>query len=176
MSNDPSISNDPSRFRSLRDTRPDPATWQVLFREITDGTHAAATDHYRAHLATLPAIEATGNTQQLEQWKLTKSNLKNAQPAFIPSVLLEGGRTYAHVKGFTGFIMVDIDGILTERFAQILASVKADIHSFLVYITISGCGIRVISSVEGELTKENYRLAWESVNDYYARQIGRAHV
>jgi len=162
-------SSNPSRFHSLRDTRPEPTTWQVLFKEITNSTHTAATRHYRAHLATLSDIEATGDAQQLEQWKLTKSNLKNAQPAFIPSVLLEGGRTYAHVKGFTGFIMVDIDGIPPERFAAILTLVKEDIHSFLVYITISGCGIQVISHVEGGVTKANYRMVWEWVNDHYAR-------
>lgn len=162
-------SSNPSRFHSLRDTRPEPTTWQVLFKEITNSTHTAATRHYRAHLATLSDIEATGDAQQLEQWKLTKSNLKNAQPAFIPSVLLEGGRTYAHVKGFTGFIMVDIDGIPPERFAAILTLAKEDIHSFLVYITISGCGIRVISHVEGGVTKANYRMVWEWVNDHYAR-------
>ena len=165
-------SSNPSRFHSLRDTRPEPTTWQVLFKEITDDTHTAATRHYRTHLATLPAIEATGDAQQLEQWKFTKSNLKNAQPAFIPSVLLEGGRTYAHVKGFTGFIMVDIDGISPERFAAILALVKEDIHSFLVYTTISGCGIRVISHVEGGVAKANYRMVWEWVNDHYARLCG----
>lgn len=165
-------SSNPSRFHSLRDTRPEPTTWQVLFKEITNSTHTAATRHYRAHLATLSDIEATGDAQQLEQWKLTKSNLKNAQPAFIPSVLLEGGRTYAHVKGFTGFIMVDIDGIPPERLAAILTLVKEDIHSFLVYITISGCGIRVISHVEGGVTKANYRMVWEWVNDHYARLCG----
>lgn len=165
-------SSNPSRFHSLRDTRPEPTTWQVLFKEITNSTHTAATRHYRAHLATLSDIEATGDAQQLEQWKLTKSNLKNAQPAFIPSVLLEGGRTYAHVKGFTGFIMVDIDGIPPERFAAILTLVKEDIHSFLVYITISGCGIQVISHVEGGVTKANYRMVWEWVNDHYARLCG----
>lgn len=165
-------SSNPSRFHSLRDTRPEPTTWQVLFKEITNSTHTTATRHYRAHLATLSDIKATGDAQQLEQWKLTKSNLKNAQPAFIPSVLLEGGRTYAHVKGFTGFIMVDIDGIPPERFAAILTLVKEDIHSFLVYITISGCGIRVISHVEGGVTKANYRMVWEWVNDHYARLCG----
>ena len=165
-------SSNPSRVHSLRDTRPEPTTWQVLFKEITNSTHTAATRHYRAHLATLSDIEATGDAQQLEQWKLTKSNLKNAQPAFIPSVLREGGRTYAHVKGFTGFIMVDIDGIPPERFAAILTLVKEDIHSFLVYITISGCGIRVISHVEGGVTKANYRMVWEWVNDHYARLCG----
>lgn len=165
-------SSNPSRFHSLRDTRPEPTTWQVLFKEITNSTHTTATRHYRAHLATLSDIEATSDAQQLEQWKLTKSNMKNAQPAFIPSVLLEGGRTYAHVKGFTGFIMVDIDGIPPERFAAILTLVKEDIHSFLVYITISGCGIRVISHVEGGVTKANYRMVWEWVNDHYARLCG----
>ena len=171
MNNDPN-SNGPSRFRSLRDTRPEPATWQDVFREITDGTHAAATGHYRTHLATLAAIEATGDEQQLTQWKLTKSNLKNAQPAFIPSVVLVGGRTYAHVKEFTGFIMVDMDGIPMERFAQILALIMKDIHSFLVYTTISGCGIRIIACTEGEVTKANYRMVWEWVNDYYANLCG----
>jgi hypothetical protein len=43
-------SSNPSRFHSLRDTRPEPTTWQVLFKEITNSTHTAATRHYRAHL------------------------------------------------------------------------------------------------------------------------------
>lgn len=68
--------------------------------------------------------------------------------------------------------MVDIDGIPPERFAAILTLVKEDIHSFLVYITISGCGIRVISHVEGGVTKANYRMVWEWVNDHYARLCG----
>lgn len=38
-----------------------------------------------------------------------------------------------------------------------------------MYITISGCGIRVISHVEGGVTKANYRMVWEWVNDHYAR-------
>ena len=163
---------DPSRFRSLRDTRPEPATWQDLFREITDSTHTAATGHYRAHLATLTAIETTGDKQQLEQWKLTKSTLKNAQPAFIPSVILEGGRTYAHVKGFTGFIMVDMDGIPLERFAGVLDRIKADSHSFLVHVTLSGCGIRVICRAEGITDKPSFTRAWEYVNDYYSHLCG----
>ena len=53
-------SSNPSRFHSLRDTRPEPTTWQVLFKEITNSAHTAATRHYRAHLATLSDIEATG--------------------------------------------------------------------------------------------------------------------
>lgn len=172
MNNQVTFSGNPSRFRSLRDTRPEPATWQGLFDEITGGTHAAATHRYRAHLATLPAVEATGDAQQLERWKLTKGELKSAQPAFVPSVTLEGGRTCAHIKGYTGAILVDIDGISAGRFDEILTRVNQDPHSFLTYTTLSGCGIRVICRVEGEVTKTNYLRTWEWVNDYYTRLCG----
>lgn len=162
-------SSNPSRFHSLRDTRPEPTTWQVLFKEITNSTHTAATRHYRAHLATLSDIEATGDAQQLEQWKLTKSNMKNAQPAFIPSVLLEGGRTYAHVKGFTGFIMVDIDGIPPRAIRRHPDFGKGG-YSFLFGVH-HHLGMRHPGHqhVEGGVTKANYRMVWEWVNDHYAR-------
>lgn len=158
-----------SRFLSLRDTRPEPSTWEDIFREITDGTHAAATLHYRNHLAALPAIEATGDPRLLEQWKDTKSHLKSSYPAFIPSVILKGGRTAAHIKGYTGFVMVDMDGIATDRFADALARVKADAHAFLVYVTVSGQGIRVVSRAKGIADKASFAGAWKQVNDYYSR-------
>lgn len=172
MNNEPIASSNLPRFRSLRDTRPEPATWQSVFQEITDGTHATATARYRTHLATLQAIEATGDTQQLEQWKLAKSNLKSAQLAFIPSVHLEGGRSSTHIKGFTRFIMVDIDEIADERMPELLHRVKTDAHSFLAYTTLSGHGIRIICRIEGEVNRTNYRTAWEAVNNYYAHLCG----
>ena len=172
MNNETQNLCDLSRFHSLRDTRPEPATWQELFREITDGTHAAATRHYREHLAQLPAVETTGDTGRLEQWKLTKTRLKSDQPAFIPSVILEGGRTAAHVKGYTTFVMVDADGIPPGRLDEILARVKADPHSFLVYVTLSGCGIRIICRAESITDKPSFSRAWEHVNHYYSCLCG----
>lgn len=157
-----------ARFSSLRATQLKPTTWEAIYREITDGTHKAATLQYRKHLATLPAIEASGDPELLKRWKLTKSNLKNAQPAFIPSVQLEGGRTNANITGFTGLIMVDIDGLPAGRFDTLLQTVKDDPHSLLVHTTISGRGIRVISRVEGTVDQDNYRMVWEAVNAHYA--------
>lgn len=172
MNNKPTGSKEPSRFKSLRDTQPEPTTWKALYEEITNGTHATATAHYRKHLATLSAAETAVDPARMRQWKLIKTNLKSAQPAFVPSVILEDGRTTAHIKGFTGFIMVDLDGIPAEQLGKILARVKADTHSFLVYITLSGCGIRIISRTEGKVDKHNFRLVWQSVNDYYADLCG----
>ena len=80
-------SSNPSRFHSLRDTRPEPTTWQVLFKEITNSTHTAATRHYRAHLATLSDIEATGDAQQLERFGegLYRNKGGNGEIRLLPS-------------------------------------------------------------------------------------------
>lgn len=167
--NEKFLSGGLSRFSSLRDTRPVPTTWGNIFKEITDGTHAAATLHYRNHLAAKPDA---GDTARLEQWKLTKSRLKAERPAFTPSVILEGGRTKAHVKGFTNLVMVDVDDQPAECTDRLLALLKADKHAVLVYRTLSGRGIRVIARVEGEMTAVNFYPLWKGVNTYYADLCG----
>lgn len=156
----------PSRFLSLRATTPSPCTWEEIVQELTGDRHAAATALFR----TL----AAGEGQDTETVKRQQSQVKQNQPAFVPSVLLEGGRSSKHIKGYPGFIMVDIDGIPEALFGEMLKRVKADTHSFLTYTTLSGRGIRVIARMDGEVTKENFPAAWQTVNDYYARLTGIA--
>ncbi|WP_456088238.1 VapE domain-containing protein [Parabacteroides sp.] len=156
----------PSRFVSLRATAPSPCTWEEIVQELTGERHAAATALFR----TL----AAGKGQDAETSKRQQSRIKQNQPAFVPSVLLEGGRSSKHIKGYPGSIMVDIDDIPEEIFDKVLEQVRADPHSFLAYKTLSGRGIRVIAWMEGEVTKENFPAAWQTVNAYYARLTGIA--
>ena len=134
----------PSRFLSLRATTPSPCTWEEIVQELTGERHTAATALFRA----LAACEG----QDAETAKRQQGQIKQNQPAFIPSVLLEGGRSSKHIKGYPGAIMVDIDGIPEAIFDEALERVKADPHSFLVYKTLSGRGIRVIAWMEGNVT------------------------
>lgn len=156
----------PSRFLSLRATTPSPCTWEEIVQELTGERHTAATALFRA----LAACEG----QDAETAKRQQGQIKQNQPAFIPSVLLEGGRSSKHIKGYPGAIMVDIDGIPEAIFDEALERVKADPHSFLVYKTLSGRGIRVIAWMEGNVTAENFPAAWQTVNAYYARLTGIA--
>lgn len=158
-----------SRFSSLRDTQPQPTSWQAIWEETTGLRHAAVTQHYREHLASLPAVEALADEAALEQWKLVKHQLKSNQPAFVASVTLRGGRSYSHVSGYLPYIMVDIDGVPPERMADCLSKVGSDPHSFYHQTTISGRGIRVFALVEGVLERANFSRVWRLVNDYYAR-------
>ena len=156
----------PSRFLSLRATTPSPCTWEEIMQELTGERHAAATALFRAL--------AAGEGQDAETSKRQQSQIKQNQPAFVPSVHLEGGRSSKHIKGYPGSIMVDIDGIPEEIFDETLERVRADPHSFLAYKTLSGRGIRVIAWMEGEVTEENFPAAWQTVNAYYARLTGIA--
>lgn len=136
----------PSRFLSLRATTPSPCTWEEIMQELTGERHAAATALFRAL--------AAGEGQDAETSKRQQSQIKQNQPAFVPSVHLEGGRSSKHIKGYPGSIMVDIDGIPEEIFDETLERVRADPHSFLAYKTLSGRGIRVIAWMEGEVTED----------------------
>ena len=158
-----------SRFDSLRDTQPQPFSWQALWEETVGERHAAATRHYRDHIANEPAVKAPGDDEALERWKAVKHQLKSNQPGVIVSVTLAGGRSNACVTGYLPHIMVDIDGVPYERFGDCLAKVRRDSHSFFVQTTISGRGIRVFCKVEGEISRQNFGRVWQTVNDYYAR-------
>ena len=82
----------PSRFLSLRATTPSPCTWEEIVQELTGERHTAATALFRA----LAACEG----QDAETAKRQQGQIKQNQPAFIPSVLLEGGRSSKHIKGY----------------------------------------------------------------------------
>ena len=163
-----------SRFRSLRDTCPCPTTWEAIVREITDGTHAAATENYRLLLQQTDNAIASGDNDTAEQLKQQKPRLKQNQPAILVSAETENGRSNTHIIRFTKYIMVDIDDIPTERMALILQLVRSSPYSMLVHTTLSGRGVRVIVRVDGEVNRQNFGEVWQQVNDYYTNLTGTA--
>ena len=64
----------------------------------------------------------------------------------------------------------------TEQYRRALAEgdktqMKADKHTLLTYVTISGEGLRVIARVDGEVTPDNYKAAWLTVNEHYKKLL-----
>ena len=101
----------PSRFASLRATTPVPVSWETIVNELTGPFHKAQTELYRQTIARLHQAEQDNDNLLLPKLKAEKEQIKQAQPAFIASVSLTGGRTSAHITGYSGVIMVDIDDI-----------------------------------------------------------------
>ena len=101
----------PSRFASLRATTPVPVSWETIVNELTGPFHKVQTELYRQTIARFHQAEQDNDNLLLPKLKAEKEQIKQAQPAFIASVSLTGGRTSAHVTGYSGFIMVDVDDI-----------------------------------------------------------------
>lgn len=163
----------PSRFASLRDTVPVPTTWGDLVEEIRGGRHLTVTRLYRETCARLAEAEAAGDIASVEELKRRKVSLKTSQAAFVCSVILEGGRSQQHVRGYSDKAMVDIDDLNGKSLDTLVGRVKADPHTFLAYVTLSGRGLRVVARVEPVPTDaRTFARAWQTVNDYYSRLLG----
>lgn len=149
----------PSRFASLRATTPVSVSWETIVDELTGPLHQVQTGLYRQTITRLHQAEQAGDNLLIQKLKTEKDRIKQNQPAFVASVALTGGRTSAHIISYSGFVMVDIDGIPPERFALTLTFVKDDPHTFLAHTTISGGGIRVFARMDAEVTKHSFPLA-----------------
>ena len=176
MSTKNEISFRPPRFASLRDTVPVPTPWDALVEEIRGGRHLTLTCLYRETCARLARAGAEADTATAEELKRRKAVIKGQQlPAFICAVMLEGGRSSRHVSGYSGFVMVDIDGVAPDRLDALAVQVRADVHTFLSYVTLSGRGLRVVARVTPlPADAPAFARAWQTVNDYYARLTGVA--
>ncbi len=168
------LSFQPPRFASLRDTVPVPTPWDALVEEIRGGRHLTLTCLYRETCAALALAEAGADTAAAGELKRRKAAIKGRQlPAFVCAVALEGGRSSRHVRGYSGFVMVDIDGVAPDRLDTLAEQVRADAHTFLSYVTLSGRGLRVVARVTPvPADAPAFARAWQTVNDYYARLTG----
>ncbi len=162
------------RFPNLRSTTFSSMTWEEYHKELLSDKHRKVTEAYRATVREMRLLETDDHPDAdlLASYKRLCAQYKTGQPAVIASCTLQGGRTNKDVTGYTGIIMVDIDGLTDDVFPDILARVKADPYSLLVHTTISGLGIRVFSRMAGTVTKENFEACWRAVNEHYARLAG----
>lgn len=161
-----------SKFDNLRSRVPVATDFAELMRMLTDGSLEAPTVQYRSTLAGMEDAERRGDAETVRMLKGKLSGLKSGMPAFVAWVTLRGGRTEANITGYTGYVMVDIDHLPDSSFADALSKVKADVHSVMVYVTISGKGIRVVCRMKCTVDKSNFRDAWTTANEYYARLCG----
>ena len=142
-----------SYFPSLTSSKPEEISWETVASTIRGEFLRTKTEQYR---------EARAESNHV----LMKS-IKTSCPGIVCQARLDGGRSQENILGYTGTFMADFDHVPPEKLADAVALIKADKHTMLAYVTISGCGLRVIARVEGEVTERNYKAAWLSVNNHY---------
>ena len=92
--------------------------------------------------------------------------------AFTPAVLFEGNRGKKNVVAYTQYSLVDIDGLEEGQAERLVQRLKDDPYWLLVYITLSGKGLRIIFQVEGVIDGASYLRAFFQGNDHYCRLLG----
>lgn len=92
--------------------------------------------------------------------------------AFTPAVLFEGNRGKKNVVAYTQYSLVDIDHLEEGQAERLVKRLKDDPYWLLVYITLSGKGLRIIFQVEGVIDGASYLRAFFQGNDHYCRLLG----
>ena len=146
-----------SYFPTLTDTTPEEISWETVTTTIRGDFLRQKTELYRRALA-------DGDKKQMKA-------VKTSCPGIVCQVRLDGGRCQENIRGYTGTFMADFDHVPSDKMGEALKLIKDDKHTLLAYVTISGEGLRVIARVDGEVTMENYKAAWMTVNEHYKKKL-----
>ena len=122
-----------SIFRGYADTCPADTSLANIVEMIR--CHAGIAAHTEKHRY---------NLQQ--GWKLEAAREKSSCPCFAVSVRFDKGKHKSDIRNWTHLCLADFDHIPAEQMGECLKRIREDQHTLLAYTTISGNGIRIISS------------------------------
>ena len=149
-----------------------------LFRALTtskpSGTVTLA-EVYRLITTDATLKENTGKFRYFKQQGFDDDadKIKRSRcPAFTPAVLFDGNRGKKNIVAYTQYSLVDIDGLEEGQAERLVRLLKDDPYWLLVYITLSGKGLRIIFQVEGVTDGASYLKAFFQGNDHYCRLLG----
>ena len=92
--------------------------------------------------------------------------------AFTPAAVFDGNRGKKNMVAYTQYSLVDIDGLEEGQAERLVQRLKDDHYWLLVYVTLSGKGLRIIFQVEGVTDGASYLKAFFQGNDHYCRLLG----
>lgn len=153
-----------SLFKGYADTCPVEVPLKTIISLLRD--NQAVAEHTEKH------------RYYLEQGQTAAAAREKAScPCFAVAVGFEGGKQKANISRWTGLCPVDIDHVPPERLEHCLELIRADRHTLLQYVTVSGHGIRILCRYTGltDAGEKNLRLhagVFAAVNEHYARLTG----
>jgi len=152
-----------SLFRALNTTQPPTSiTLGEVYRLITsDPALKENTEKYRY-------FRSQGYQADADKIKRSQS------PAFTPAAVFDTKRTYKALKQWTGYTLVDIDKLTEQQVHRMVEQLRADPYWLLVYITLSGKGLRIILRVDKITDRTTYQKAFYQANEHYCRLFGIA--
>ena len=159
------MTNDITFFSSLTDKEPKLMSWESVTTIIRSDQLMKLCSDYQAALSLYEKAKDADDKERMKHLKSQLSALKQQCPAIMPQAMMDEGRTAENITRFMPYMIVDLDHIPADRMAAVEDCVKKSKYTRLAYRTISGCGLRVIVKVDGDVTKDNFNDAWMSANE-----------
>lgn len=149
----------PSLFDGVRNVKSSRTMdWPQVYELIHGGQLKVDTERHRH-------FRQQGMTKEADR-------TKHQSQAITPAVQCSDGRRDDQVVGYTGVSLVDLDHV--PDLPATLDLLRNDPHTFMLYTTLSGQGIRIFFryAYEGEMTKAVYTKCFLKGNEYFARLTG----
>ena len=161
-----------------------------LFRGYTENTSVQVTLDDAVRLITSDdALRTSTLTYRhdayVRQNSAAAQRVKAAMPCLAIAVRFDGGKRREHIVGWTGLSLVDIDHVEEQEIPPLMERIRADVHTLLAYVTISGRGIRILyrwtlpegdamdmQQPHGKANTMRYAEAFRMGNDHYAHSLG----
>lgn len=148
------LSNETSLFKKgMQDKSPILSTLEGIHHLIAGNSLHDSTEKFRY-------FESVGLKEDAQKEK------KKAM-CFTPSAVCQGGHGKKNAVNFTGRCMVDFDDQPEDKILPAIELLKKDPYVQLSYITLSGCGIRIIYQTDiTDIAQHPY--AYAQGNEYFA--------
>ena len=95
--------------------------------------------------------------------------LKKSLPAFTPSGIFAGGRKLEYFKEYSGFIILDIDKLSTEKLIKTKQAVSKSPFCYACFVSPSGNGLKILVKVSSD--KDNHKSAFLQLQSHFEKLL-----
>lgn len=125
--------------------------------------YAISTNQYKDKVLKIRALKSEGRIEEANR-------LKKTLPAATFSCCYEQHRCEENVTGYSQFVLLDADHLSPSTLVRVVAMLPCCRFTHGFFISPSGDGIKILVKTNG--MKENHRLTYKAVMDYYASLLG----
>jgi hypothetical protein len=134
----------------------------IADKQLDDTLKAIGSGAWKKQIEKLRECLLQGNQAGFER-------LKKLLPAFTPSGLFAGGRKLEYLKEYSGFVILDIDKLSTEKLLKTKEAVKQSKFCYACFTSPSGKGLKILVKVNSG--KENHKTVFLQLQSHFEKLL-----
>jgi hypothetical protein len=134
----------------------------VADKSLDDTLKAIGSDVWKKQIEKLRNYLKGGDQDGFERFK-------KSLPAFTPSGIFSGGRKLEYLKEYSGFIILDIDKLDTNKLLQVKETVKKSPICYACFTSPSGHGLKILVKVSSN--HENHKSTFLQLQNHFEKSL-----